>query len=92
VQGRLGCQAGAASAGIGVILVRMKHATFADETLFLDDEATDGLVEYASVSGATNTADTVRLRAVSTLSVMLPTGHSIDITNDGDQHVDWDLA
>jgi hypothetical protein len=113
----------------------MKHVTFADKTLFVDDEAADCLVEYAGVLGATNGADTVRLRAIdgdgneveanfvlnagtnlmseSTNSSMrpppndeavqymrsrmgalrhAPTGHSIDLTTDGDQRVDWDLV
>jgi hypothetical protein len=123
--------------GVGArdILVGMKHVTFADKTLFLDDEAADCLVEYAGVLGATNSADTVRLRAIggdgneveadfvlnaatnlmsestnsslrpptndeavdymrSRMSALrhAPTGHSIDVTSDGDQRGEWDLV
>lgn len=42
----------------------MKHITFADKTLFVDDETSDTLVEYAGLLGAHNTADTVRVMAV----------------------------
>ncbi len=42
----------------------MKHISFADKTLFIDDEAADCLVEYAALLGAEHSADAVRLRAV----------------------------
>ncbi len=42
----------------------MKHLSFADKTVFVGDEAADLLVEYAALLGATQSADSVRLRAV----------------------------
>ena len=42
----------------------MKHITFAEKSLFVDDEAADTLVEYAALLGTAHTADTVRLRAI----------------------------
>jgi len=40
------------------------HITFADKTVFVDDETGDALVEYAGLLGAEHSADTVRIRAV----------------------------
>jgi hypothetical protein len=42
----------------------MKHITFADKTLFVDDDTSDALVEYAGLLGAEGTADTVRVTAI----------------------------
>ena len=42
----------------------VKHITFADKTLFVDDETSDALVEYAGMLGAENTADTVRVKGI----------------------------
>lgn len=42
----------------------MKHITFAEKTLFVDDDTADCLVEYAAALGAAGTADTVRVRGI----------------------------
>jgi hypothetical protein len=42
----------------------MKHLSFADKTIFVDDDAADCLVEYTALLGAEHTADSVRLRAI----------------------------
>jgi len=42
----------------------MKHISFADKTLFVNDDAADLLVEYAALLGAEQSADSVRLRAI----------------------------
>jgi hypothetical protein len=42
----------------------MKHISFADKTVFVDDEAADCLVEYAALLGAEHTADSVRVRGI----------------------------
>ena len=42
----------------------MKHISFADKTLFVDDDSADCLVEYAALLGAQHSADSVRLRAI----------------------------
>ena len=42
----------------------MKHISFADKTLFVDDEVADSLVAYAALLGAEQSADSVRLRAI----------------------------
>jgi len=45
-------------------MVRVKHISFADKTLFVDDAAADLLVEYAALLGAENSADAVRVYAI----------------------------
>ena len=42
----------------------MKHISFADKTLFVDDDAADCLIEYAALLAAEHTGDSVRLRAI----------------------------
>lgn len=42
----------------------MKHVTFADKSLFIDDETADLLIAYANAIGRENSSDTVRLRAI----------------------------
>ena len=42
----------------------VKHITFAEKSLFVDDEAADCIVEYATLLGTAHTADTVRIRAI----------------------------
>ncbi|MFS0866385.1 hypothetical protein AB3M83_03500 [Microbacterium sp. 179-B 1A2 NHS] len=44
----------------------MKHITFAEKSLFVDDDAADCLVEYATLLGAAHSADSVRIRAIGT--------------------------
>lgn len=43
----------------------MKHVTYANKSLFIDDEASDLLTEYAAVLGSHGEADTVKVRGVS---------------------------
>lgn len=42
----------------------MKHITFADNAMFVDDETADCLTEYAALLGTENTADTVTLHVM----------------------------
>ena len=50
----------------------MKHVTFAEKSLLMDDAAADTLLEYARVVADTSRADSVTLRAVS------PDGNTVD--------------
>jgi hypothetical protein len=45
-------------------VVGMKHISFADKTMFLDDETADALMEYAGLLAAEHSGDTVTVRAV----------------------------
>lgn len=42
----------------------MKHLTYADKSLLVDDEAADSIMEYARALGAAGKTDTVDLRAI----------------------------
>jgi hypothetical protein len=42
----------------------MKHVTFGDKSLLMDDEAADSLLEYARLLGEDSRADTVTVRAL----------------------------
>jgi hypothetical protein len=42
----------------------MKHVTYADKSLLVDDDTADCLLEYARVLGMNGGADTVMVRAV----------------------------
>ena len=42
----------------------MKHLSFADKTLFVDDATADALVEYAGLLAAQQSGDTVTVRAI----------------------------
>ncbi|QOC25149.1 hypothetical protein [Microbacterium hominis] len=50
----------------------MKHITFSDKSLLMDDEAADCLLEYARHLGNADTADVVTVRAIS------PDGNTVD--------------
>lgn len=43
----------------------MKHVTYADKALFVDNDAADWLMEYARALGVASGSDTVTLRAIS---------------------------
>jgi hypothetical protein len=43
----------------------MKHVTYANKSLLMDDEAADLLAEYAAALGSHDQADAVKVRAVS---------------------------
>lgn len=43
----------------------MKHISYADKAMFLDDETADVLLDYAGLIAAQQTGDTVTVRAVS---------------------------
>lgn len=45
----------------------MKHVTFADESLLVDDETTDLLLEYAAALARRGEADAVDIRAYSSI-------------------------
>ncbi|MBW9110006.1 hypothetical protein JNB63_04275 [Microbacterium trichothecenolyticum] len=42
----------------------MKHVSYADKTVFLDDETADVLLEYAGLLAAQQSGDTVTVRAI----------------------------
>ncbi|KQZ86062.1 hypothetical protein ASD56_07305 [Microbacterium sp. Root166] len=42
----------------------MKHVTYAEKSLLMDDEAADSLLEYARVLALASRADTVSVRAI----------------------------
>ena len=42
----------------------MQHITYAEKTLFVDDESAEALTEYAALLGSVQLADTVRLTAI----------------------------
>lgn len=42
----------------------MKHVTYADKALFIDDESADWLMEYARALGSAGLVDTVTLRGI----------------------------
>lgn len=42
----------------------MKHVTYADKALFLDDEAADWLMEYARALGNAGMTDSITLHAI----------------------------
>ncbi|WP_203582358.1 hypothetical protein [Microbacterium hibisci] len=44
----------------------MKHVTYAERALFLDDDSADWLMEYARALGSAGLTDTVTLRAIGT--------------------------
>lgn len=50
----------------------MKHLTFGDKTLFIDDEAAAVLLQYAAALANTGHADTVQLHAIG------PDGNEVD--------------
>jgi hypothetical protein len=50
----------------------MKHVTFGDKSLLMDDDAADTLLEYARLIGDASAADSVTLRAIG------PDGNTID--------------
>lgn len=52
----------------------MKHITYGDKTVFLNDDAADILLEYASVLADKGRADTVELQA------MGPDGNEVTVT------------
>ncbi|KAA9153656.1 hypothetical protein [Microbacterium lushaniae] len=52
----------------------MKHLTFADKTMFVDDETADCVTEYAALLGTEHLADTV------TVTVMGPDGNQSEAT------------
>ncbi|MFE7846545.1 hypothetical protein ACFUTX_15275 [Microbacterium sp. NPDC057407] len=52
----------------------MKHLSFADKSLFLDDESADLLLEYAGLLASERSGDTVTVRAVG------PDGNEVDAT------------
>lgn len=52
----------------------VKHITFADTSVFVDDETADCLTEYAALLGTENIADTV------TVNVMGPDGNDSEAT------------
>ena len=43
---------------------RMKHVTYAEKSLLMDDESAETLIEYAAALASSGGADRVRLRAV----------------------------
>lgn len=45
-------------------LGRMKHVTYADKALFLDDESADWLMEYARALGVAGQTDAISLHAI----------------------------
>ncbi|GGE93721.1 hypothetical protein GCM10011313_15870 [Mycetocola zhadangensis] len=49
----------------GTYREHMKHVTFGDKSLLIGDQATDLLLEYASLLATESKADTVTLRAIS---------------------------
>jgi hypothetical protein len=53
---------------------RMKHVTYGDRSLFVNDEAADGLMEYARALGSAHLTDTVTLRAIG------PDGNDVEAT------------
>jgi hypothetical protein len=52
----------------------MKHVTFAEKSVLLDDETADLLLEYARVLGSRGSNDTVTVRALG------PDGNTVDAT------------
>lgn len=42
----------------------MKHVTYGDKSLLIDDEGADSLMEYARVLGSAHMVDSVTLRAI----------------------------
>ncbi|WP_162564275.1 MULTISPECIES: hypothetical protein [Microbacterium] len=42
----------------------MKHVTYADKAMFLDDDSADWLMEYARALGSADMTDTVTLRGI----------------------------
>jgi hypothetical protein len=50
----------------------MKHVTFGDKSLLMDDDAADTLLEYARLIGDASAADSVTLKAIG------PDGNTID--------------
>ena len=42
----------------------MKHVTYADKALFLDDESADWLMEYARALGVAGMTDSISLRVI----------------------------
>ena len=52
--------------------VAMKHVTFGDKSLLMDDEAADTLLEYARLIGDASAADSVTLTAIG------PDGNTIE--------------
>ena len=42
----------------------MKHVTYGDKSLLIDDDAADWLMEYARALGSAHLTDTVTLRAI----------------------------
>jgi len=52
----------------------MKHVTYGDKALLVDDEAADWLMEYARALGSAHMTDTVTLRAIG------PDGNDVEAT------------
>jgi hypothetical protein len=52
----------------------MKHVTYANKSMFMDDDAADLLAEYAAVLGTNAQADTVEIHAVGI------DGNEVDVT------------
>jgi len=50
----------------------MKHVTYGEKSLLMDDEAADTLLEYSRVIADTQQADTVTLRSIS------PDGNTVE--------------
>lgn len=52
----------------------MKHVTYADEAVLMDDAAADALLQYARLIADTGRADAVTLRAIR------PDGNAVDVS------------
>ncbi|MBW9119551.1 hypothetical protein JNB63_05540 [Microbacterium trichothecenolyticum] len=52
----------------------MKHVTYADKALFLDDESADWLMEYARALGVAGMTDSISLHAIGL------DGNEVDVT------------
>jgi hypothetical protein len=50
--------------GLRVYNRSMKHLSYADKTIFVDDATADALVEYAGLLAAEQSGDTVTVRAI----------------------------
>lgn len=52
----------------------MKHVTYGDKSLLIDDDGADSLMEYARALGSAHMTDAVTLRAIG------PDGNEVDAT------------
>ena len=74
-------------------VVGMKHVTYADKALLIDDEAADWLMEYARALGESHMTDSVTLRGigmdgneVTVLDLKLPSYQIVNLS----AGIEWD--